>query len=110
MITLTNDAQDFLDNQMDTSPAGTLGIRIGLRDYGCSGFKYVVDFANEQATTDKVFTFGEKVRIFIAEEFVPAFSGMEIDYANAGAHSALQFNNPNVVHSCGCGSSFKFKE
>lgn len=109
MITLTAAAQQYLQDHLTTGPEGTLGIRIGLRDYGCSGFGYTIDFTQEKQVEDQVFIF-DGVQIYIASKFLQAMRGMEIDYVTQGVNSLLQFNNPNVVKSCGCGESFQFKE
>lgn len=108
MITLTSTAKEYLLESLSEAPAGSLGIRIGLRDAGCSGFAYTIDFAKEQNIDDQVFTF-DPVQIFIDKKFMTALQGTEIDYVTQGVNSLLQFNNPNVVNSCGCGESFQFK-
>lgn len=108
MITLSPTAKKYLQESLTTSPSGTLGVRIGLRDAGCSGFAYTIDFATEELADDKVFAFDD-VKIFVAEKHMPALDGMEIDFVTQGVNSILQFNNPNVINSCGCGESFQFK-
>lgn len=109
MITLTPAAQQHLQEILTTGPAGTLGIRIGLRNYGCTGFGYIVDFTQEQLANDLVFSF-DAVQIFIEDKFISALQGTEIDYKKQGVNSMLQYNNPNVVNACGCGESVTFKD
>lgn len=109
MIKLSSSAKEYMQANLQDSPCGTLGIRIGLRDAGCSGFAYTIDFAKEQTPSDHIFDF-DMVKIFIDQAFVKQLAGTEIDYVVAGINSNLQFNNPNVINSCGCGESFQFKE
>ncbi|HSX19566.1 MAG TPA: iron-sulfur cluster assembly accessory protein [Gammaproteobacteria bacterium] len=109
MITLTAAAQQYLQEHLATGPDGTLGIRIGLRDYGCTGFGYVIDFADSKEEADHVFEF-DGIQILIDGKFMPVLHGTEIDYVKQGVNSLLQYNNPNVVKSCGCGESFSFKD
>lgn len=108
-ITLTAAALQHLKENLATSPEGTVGIKIGLRDAGCSGFAYTMDFTSQQEATDQVVDI-EGVRILIAEEHLSALNGTEIDLVTEGMNSILEFNNPNVAHECGCGESFQIKE
>ena len=109
MLTLTPAATKYLQENLESSPDGTLGIRLGLRDAGCSGFAYTFDFATSKNENDQIYSFGE-ILIFVDAKFSKALYGMEIDYVTQGVNSLLQFNNPNVVNSCGCGESFQFKD
>lgn len=108
-ITLTAAAKQHLHSSLEASPAGTIGIRFGIRDAGCSGFAYTLDFTDAQHASDHVFAFDE-VRILVANDHLPALAGTEIDYVQQGVNAVLEFNNPNVIDSCGCGESFKFKD
>lgn len=109
MITLTQAARDYLEENLNHSPQGTVGIRIGLRDAGCSGFAYTIDYTTECKQEDEIFKF-DSVNIIINQKFLPSLHGTEIDYVTQGVNSTLQFNNPNVVNQCGCGESFQFRE
>jgi iron-sulfur cluster assembly protein len=108
-ITLTPAAKNFLQGNLAQSPAGTVGIKFGLRDAGCSGYAYTIDFAQEIAADDQVFNF-DAVKIIVPAQHLNALHGTEIDYVQQGINSVLQFNNPNVVNQCGCGESFQFKD
>ena len=108
-ITLTPAALQHLQHNLTQCPPGTLGVRVGLRDAGCSGFAYTMDFTSEQEPTDEVFDF-DGVKIFMSPADLKSLKGTEIDLVQEGVNSVLEFNNPNVVHECGCGESFQFKE
>ncbi len=108
-ITLTPSALKHLQQSMEQSPEGTLGIRLGLRDAGCSGYAYTMDYAKQHNADDQIIKV-DNVNIYIAADCCAALNGMEIDYVQRGVNSMLEFNNPNVVDQCGCGESFKFKQ
>lgn len=108
-ITLTTAAQQYLQENLAESPDGTLGIRIGLRDAGCSGYAYTIDFTNTALPEDHILDF-DTVKLFINKEHFKYLQGTKIDLVRSGVNTTLEFDNPNVVHECGCGESFKFKD
>jgi iron-sulfur cluster assembly protein len=108
-ISITPAALQHLQTNLASSPTGTIGIRLGLRDAGCSGFAYTVDFTQQQNHDDHVFDF-DGVKILIAADKFKPLAGMELNLVKQGVNSILEFNNPNVAQACGCGESVKFKE
>jgi iron-sulfur cluster assembly accessory protein len=108
-ITLTPAALQHLQHNIASAPPGTIGVRVGLRDAGCSGFAYTMDFTSEHGPADKVFE-QDGIKIFVTTDDLKALKGTEIDLVQEGVNSVLEFNNPNVVNECGCGESFQFKE
>jgi iron-sulfur cluster assembly protein len=108
-ITLTAAAKQYLQENLAESPEGTIGVRVGLRDAGCSGYAYTIDFTDKQLPEDHVIEFDD-VKIFIAKEYTKQLQGTAIDLVEEGVNTTLEFDNPNVIHECGCGESFKFKD
>lgn len=108
-ITVTPAAQQHLLSSIASSPAGTIGIRFGLRDAGCSGYAYTIDFTDTKAEDDHSFEF-DGVNIIVSGAHLQSLAGTQIDYVKQGMNSLLSFNNPNVVDACGCGESFKFRD
>jgi iron-sulfur cluster assembly protein len=83
-----------------------LGLRLGTRKSGCSGFAYVVDYADEISANDKVFE-SHGVKVVVDAASLPVLEGMEIDYVrNNLLNEGFEFRNPNVTDTCGCGESF----
>jgi iron-sulfur cluster assembly protein len=83
-----------------------LGLRLGTRKSGCSGFSYVVEYADEIRSNDTV---GESngVKVIVNNASLPQLDGMEIDYVrNNALNEGFEFHNPNVKDLCGCGESF----
>lgn len=82
------------------------GVRISLKEAGCTGFKYVIESVAEAEDGDIAVAAAEDVTIFISPQAVPALRGTRIDYAQEGVNFNLRIDNPNVKHACGCGESF----
>lgn len=83
-----------------------LGLRLGTRKSGCSGFAYVVDYADEVGEDDVVFE-TDGVKVVVDKGSLPRLDGMQLDYVrNSVLHEGFEFNNPNVKDTCGCGESF----
>ncbi len=103
-ITLTESAAIQVQEQLSKRGKG-LGLRLGVRESGCSGYAYVIDFADEVSDKDTVFeAYG--VKVIINEDSLSFLDGLELDFAREGINSAFKFNNPNVKDACGCGESF----
>jgi iron-sulfur cluster assembly protein len=103
-ITLTETAANHIRNQIEKSGKG-VGLRLGVKKSGCSGFAYTFDIAQEVLDNDKVFEgFGAKV--LVDAESLPFLEGTELAYEKEGLGHVFKFNNPNVKNQCGCGESF----
>lgn len=83
-----------------------LGLRLGTRKSGCSGFAYVVDYADMVAENDAVFE-SHGVKVVVDADSLKNLDGMEVDYVRSNAlNEGFEFRNPNVKDTCGCGESF----
>ena len=82
-----------------------VGLRLAVRKTGCSGFAYVVSFADEIGEADVVFE-ESGVKVIVDGESLRYVDGTEIDFARHGLNEAFRFRNPNVRGECGCGESF----
>lgn len=82
-----------------------IGLRLGVKKTGCSGWAYVIDYADEQAGTDEVFE-GHGVKLFVDPTSLELIDGTEVDFVKEGINEAFKFRNPNVNGECGCGESF----
>jgi iron-sulfur cluster assembly protein len=83
-----------------------LGLRLGTRKSGCSGYAYVVDYADETGSEDVVFE-TNGVTVVVDKTSLPQLDGLKIDYVRTNAlNEGFEFNNPNVRDECGCGESF----
>jgi len=82
-----------------------VGLRLGVKKTGCSGFAYVVSYAEEVAAGDSVFE-DQGVKVIVDSDSLRYLDGTEIDFVKQGLNEAFKFRNPNVRGECGCGESF----
>ena len=103
-ITLMESAAKHIRTQIEKSGTG-IGLRLGVRKSGCSGFAYTFDIAQEVSENDSVFE-GFGAKILVDAESLPFLDGTELEYVKQGLGHVFKFNNPNVTNQCGCGESF----
>jgi iron-sulfur cluster assembly protein len=82
-----------------------LGLRLAVRRTGCSGFAYVVNYADDTRPNDVVFE-DHGVKVFVDAESLALIDGTTVDFVKHGLNEAFRFHNPNVKGECGCGESF----
>jgi len=82
-----------------------IGLRLGVKKTGCSGFAYVLSYAESVAAGDEVFE-DQGVKVIVDAESLRYLDGTEIDFVRQGLNEAFKFRNPNVRGECGCGESF----
>lgn len=85
---------------------GKSGVRISLKESGCTGYKYVIEEVSAPADGDAVRQLSEQVSLFVEPSCLPAIKGLEIDFTQTGLNQNLILNNPNIKNACGCGESF----
>merc|ERR1712000_192772 len=87
---------------------GIMGIRVGLRQRGCNGMSYVMDFQKEgdaiNPLDERIPT--ESIEVFVDSKAVLFLVGTEMDYIEVEMGSEFVFRNPNEKSQCGCGQSF----
>jgi iron-sulfur cluster assembly protein len=88
-----------------SSRAKGVGLRLGIKQTGCSGYAYVVSYADEIGADDVVFD-AAGVKVVVDREALQFVDGTEIDFVRTGLNEAFKFRNPNVKGECGCGESF----
>jgi len=82
-----------------------LGLRLGVKTTGCSGFAYVIDYAEAVGPEDLVYE-SEGVRVFVDRANLGFLAGTTVDFVREGLNESFRFQNPNVKAECGCGESF----
>ncbi|MGB5165631.1 MAG: iron-sulfur cluster assembly accessory protein [Woeseiaceae bacterium] len=103
-ISLTDAAAERVRNYIDKR-SDTLGLRLGVTKTGCSGYSYVINYAEDVADSDEVFE-DKGVKIVVDGEALALLDGTEVDFVKNGLNEAFSFRNPNVSGACGCGESF----
>jgi iron-sulfur cluster assembly protein len=81
-------------------------LRVGVQGGGCSGFSYSLNFDNATSERDRVNDFFG-VKLAVDKKYDGYLEGTVIDFYDGLEKRGFVFNNPNVVKSCGCGSSFQ---
>jgi iron-sulfur cluster assembly protein len=81
-------------------------LRVGVQGGGCSGFSYSLNFDTSTSERDRV-TDVHGVKLAVEKKFDPYLDGTVVDFYDGLEKRGFVFNNPNVVKSCGCGSSFQ---
>jgi iron-sulfur cluster assembly protein len=84
---------------------GGVGLRLGVKKTGCSGWAYTVDLATDAGEDDVVFDH-DGVKVVVDRDSLSFLDGSVVDFRSEGLGSAFHFSNPNVTEECGCGESF----
>ena len=82
-----------------------LGLRVGIRKVGCSGYAYTFDYADEVGSSDALFE-AHEAKLVVDQEALPYLDGSTLDFVREGLKESFKFDNPNVKNQCGCGESF----
>jgi iron-sulfur cluster assembly protein len=104
MITLTEQAANKVTAYLANRGQG-IGIRIGVKTSGCTGFAYVMEFVDQTDEHDLIFE-SNGAKVVVDPKSLVYIDGTEIDYTKKGLNEGFEFINPNVKNSCGCGESF----
>lgn len=103
-ISLTNSAAERVRTYLERRGRG-VGLRVGVRTTGCSGYAYVIDYADSVETDDVIFEDGG-VKVVVDSKSLALIDGTEVDFIKDGINEAFRFRNPNIKGECGCGESF----
>jgi iron-sulfur cluster assembly protein len=103
-ITLTDSAADRVRDYLEQRGSG-IGLRLGIKKTGCSGFAYVINYADEVQADDVIFEDGG-VTVVVDPDALEYIDGTQVDFTKDGLNEAFKFINPNASSECGCGESF----
>jgi iron-sulfur cluster assembly protein len=104
VVTLTDRAADRVREIMDKAEKPYAGLRVGVKNGGCAGQEYVLDYAEAAGPLDEVVE-DRGVTIFVDPKSVLFLIGSEIDFETTKLASKFVFRNPNETDACGCGDS-----
>jgi iron-sulfur cluster assembly protein len=103
-VTLTPAAADRVKSFLHSRGHG-IGLRLGIRKTGCSGYAYVVNYAEAVGAGDTVFE-DQGVTVVVDSDSLALVDGTEVDFVRHGLNEAFRFKNPKARSECGCGESF----
>ncbi len=104
-LSMTDSALKYVRKQLASS-SDALGVLLGVKKSGCSGFKYDMQLAKVLQGNEKAIQMADDITLYVTKDALPFVNGTEIDYTTEGLNSSMVFNNPNAKDECGCGESF----
>ena len=104
VIRLTDAAADRIKYVMANAAKPVVGVRVGVKNGGCAGMTYTMEYADAVAPADEVVE-DKGVRVLIDPKAILFLIGTEIDYEASKLAAKFVFRNPNETDACGCGES-----
>lgn len=106
ILTLTDAAAARVRELMSNGEG--VGLRVGVKNGGCAGMEYTMEFATEQKPFDEVVE-DKGATVLIEAKALMFLLGTQMDYRTTVLKSGFVFNNPNQISACGCGESVEIK-
>ena len=107
-IQLTESAAKQIQTQLAKRGRG-IGLRVGVKNVGCSGFAYTYDYADEVRPDDQLFEAFD-TKVVVDAKSLEFLDGSTLNFVKEGLKRVFKVENPNVDATCGCGESFSVKE
>jgi iron-sulfur cluster assembly protein len=108
VMRLTEAAAVRIGELTKRADSAIVGLRVGVKNGGCAGQSYTVEYAHEIRPTDEVVE-DKGVKILVDPKAVLFLLGTEMDYKADRLQAQFIFNNPNQIGACGCGESVQLK-
>lgn len=109
-VTLSLDAAKHIEIELKKAASNNkdiLGLKLGIKMSGCSGYAYVLDWVKSSDNLDNYRVFNSHdINIYVDHTSYKIIAGTEVDYVQQGISKVMVFNNPNATAECGCGESF----
>ncbi|UDL95179.1 MULTISPECIES: HesB/IscA family protein [Lichenihabitans] len=104
VVSLTDAAADRVREIMANASGGQFGLRVGVKNGGCAGMSYTMEFADAAMPHDEVIE-DKGVRVLIDPKAILFLLGTRMDFKTDKLSSGFVFENPNQTSACGCGES-----
>ncbi len=104
VMRITDAAAQRVREIIENSEKPIVGVRVGVKNAGCAGMSYTMDFAEDVGRFDEVVD-DKGVKILVDPKAVMFLLGTEMDYRIEKMSAGFVFNNPNQTSACGCGES-----
>lgn len=104
-VQLTEAAARHVAREIEKRGQG-IGLRVGTKKSGCTGFAYVVDYADGVVAGDQVYE-SHGIKVVVGADSLEQLNGTVIDFVKTNLlNEGFEFRNPNIKDMCGCGESF----
>jgi iron-sulfur cluster assembly protein len=104
VVTLSDAAAERVREIMEKAEQPYIGLRVGVKNGGCAGQEYILEYAEAANPLDEVVE-DKGVTILVDPKAVLFLIGTEIDYEANRLSAKFVFRNPNETDACGCGES-----
>ena len=104
VMRLTDAAAQRIEELTKRADSEIVGLRVGIKNGGCAGQSYTVEYAHDIKPTDEVVE-DKGVKVLVDPKAVLFLLGTEMDYQTDKMQAQFVFNNPNQTGACGCGES-----
>ena len=104
VMRLTDAAALRIKDVMARADKPVAGVRVGVKNGGCAGMEYTMEYADSVKPSDEVVE-DKGVKILVDPKAVLFLLGTEMDYKTEKLSAQFVFNNPNQTSACGCGES-----
>ena len=104
VMTLTDAAAERVKSIIARADKPIAGLRVGVKNGGCAGMSYTMDYAESITPLDEVIE-DKGVTVLIDPKAVLFLLGTQMDFQTTKLSSGFVFNNPNQTSACGCGES-----
>lgn len=108
VMRLTDAAAARIKDAMARAERPVAGVRVGVKNGGCAGMEYTMEYADEVKPSDEVVE-DKGVKLLIDPKAVLFLLGTEMDFKSEKLSAQFVFNNPNQTSACGCGESVQIK-
>ncbi|MFZ1963323.1 MAG: iron-sulfur cluster assembly accessory protein [Roseiarcus sp.] len=103
-MTLTDAAAARVHAIIADAERPIVGLRVGVKNGGCAGMSYTMEFAESASPLDEVVE-DKGVRLLIDPKALLFLLGAQMDFRVDKLSSSFVFDNPNQTSACGCGES-----
>ena len=108
IMSLTDAAVERINEIIEDSDKPVIGVRVGVKNAGCAGMAYTLDYVSEPVKGDD-HVVDKGVEVYIEPKATMFLLGTVMDFEQSKMSSGFTFKNPNQTGECGCGESVQLK-
>ena len=108
IMSLSDAAAARINEIIEDSDKPVIGVRVGVKNAGCAGMAYTLDYVTEPVTGDDHVS-DKGVDVYVEPKATMFLLGTVMDYAESKMSAGFTFRNPNQTGECGCGESVQLK-